>query len=102
MRICLINPPKFLGKMSVGREDRCENTIPNTIPPTGLVYLGTLIENKGHEVRLLDANGNNYGFDYIYNFIRIERFDYIIFRATTETFYEDIKIAEIAKKQISA
>jgi radical SAM superfamily enzyme YgiQ (UPF0313 family) len=83
--------------MSVGREDRCENTIPNTIPPTGLVYLGTLIENKGHEVRLLDANGNNYGFDYIYNFIRIERFDYIIFRATPETFYEDIKIAEIAK-----
>lgn len=96
MKILLINPPRFKG-MCVGREDRCENTIPNVITPTGLIILGGILEQK-HEVRLIDANGYGLGFVDIENYIKKYIPDIIIFKATPETFFSDIKIAEISNK----
>lgn len=96
MKILLINPPRFKG-MYVGREDRCENTIPNIITPTGLVILGGILEQK-HDIRLIDANGYNLGFDYIEKYIKDYGPDIIIFKATPETFFSDIKIADISNK----
>lgn len=94
MKILLINPPRFNG-MTVIREDRCESTIPNIITPTGLVILGGILEQK-HDICLIDANGYNLGFDYIENYIKDYEPDIIIFKATPETFFSDIKIAEMS------
>lgn len=96
MKILLVNPPRFNG-VPVGREDRCENTIPNVITPTGLVILAGLLEQK-HNVRLIDANGYNFSFNYIEKDIAKEKPDFVIFKATPETFNSDIKVATIAKK----
>lgn len=98
MKLLLVNPPMYLGKMPVGREDRCENTIPNVIPPTGLVYLGGLLLEKGYKVDLVDANGYKLSFEDIKYAMEKEIPDFLIFRATPETFYEDLKVADIAKK----
>ena len=98
MKLLLVNPPMYLGKMPVGREDRCENTIPNVIPPTGLVYLSSLLLEKGYKVDLVDANGYKLSFEDIKYAMEKEIPDFVIFRATPETFYEDIKVADIAKK----
>ena len=83
--------------MCVGREDRCENTIPNVITPTGLVILGGILEQK-HEVELIDANGYDLGFNHLEDSIRQYIPDIVIFKATPETFNSDIKTAEISKK----
>ena len=96
MKILLINPPRFKG-MCVGREDRCENTIPNVITPTGLVILGGILEQK-HEVELIDANGYDLGFNHLEDSIRQYKPDIVIFKATPETFQSDIKTAETSKK----
>jgi anaerobic magnesium-protoporphyrin IX monomethyl ester cyclase len=96
MNILLVNPPRFNGA-PVGREDRCENTIPNIIPPTGLVILAGLLEQK-HNVRLIDANGYNLGFSHIEKEMNKEKPDFVIFKATPETFNSDAKVATIAKK----
>lgn len=96
MKILLINPPRFKGK-SVVREDRCESTIPNVVTPTGLVILGGILEQK-HDIHLIDANGYNLGFDYIENYVKKYRPDIVIFKATPETFFSDIKISEISHK----
>ena len=95
MRILLINPPRF-NNTPVGREDRCENTIPNVITPTGLVILAGLLEQK-HQVKLIDANGYDLDIDYIKAEIEKYHPDYVIFKATPETFYSDVKVASIAK-----
>lgn len=96
MNILLINPPRF-NRIPVGREDRCENTIPNVIPPTGLVILGGLLEQK-HNVQLIDANGYDLNFDNVENKMRSFSPDFVIFKCTPETFNSDKKIATIAKK----
>jgi anaerobic magnesium-protoporphyrin IX monomethyl ester cyclase len=96
MKVLLVNPPRFNG-IPVGREDRCENTIPNVITPTGLVILGGMLE-LNHEVKLIDANGYNLSFNYIEKSIAKEKPDFVIFKVTPETFNSDIRVATIAKK----
>lgn len=97
MKVVLVNPPRFKN-MPVGREDRCENTIPNILPPTGLVYLATFLREEGHEISLIDANGHNLHLEDIKKGIITDKPDFIIFKATPETFYEDVKVARCAKK----
>ena len=96
MKVMLINPPKYEG-LSVSREDRCETTIPNILPPMGLVYLASILEN-GHDVQLIDANGFKHDWNYIRARISDQRPGIVIFRATPETFFSDIKAAKIAKE----
>ncbi len=96
MRIALINPSRFK-KMPVGREDRCENTIPNILPPTGLVYLATLLLDRGHDVNLIDANGYDLSLEDVKKILIKNKPDFVVFRATPETFFEDIKVADVAK-----
>jgi radical SAM superfamily enzyme YgiQ (UPF0313 family) len=96
MKVLLVNPPRFEG-IPVGREDRCENTVPNIITPTGLVILGGLLEQR-HEVGLIDANGYDLHYDQIRTELERDRPDFLVFKATPETFYSDLRVASLAKK----
>jgi len=96
MKILLVNPPRFNG-MPVVREDRCEITVPNVVPPHGFVYLAGILLNENHNVRLIDANGYDLDFEYIKKEIGKEKPDIVIFKSTPETFYSDIKVGDIAK-----
>jgi radical SAM superfamily enzyme YgiQ (UPF0313 family) len=97
MRILLVNPPRFNG-IPVGREDRCENTIPNVITPHGLVYLATTLMERHHEVRLLDANGYNFSFRRVEEEIAYYKPELLVFKNTPETFYSDLRTSHIAKR----
>jgi len=96
MKVLLVNPPRFNG-MPVGREDRCENTIPNVITPHGFVYLAGLLLKETHNVELVDANGYNLDFGYIKKEIKNKKPEIVIFKSTPETFYSDIKVGDIVK-----
>jgi len=96
MKILLINPPRFNG-IPVGREDRCENTIPNILPPMGLVYLAGIL-SRCHSVSLIDANAYDLTFTALKQKINEEKPNAIVFRSTPETFFSDIKTADVAKE----
>lgn len=96
MKVLLVNPPKFKG-ISVIREDRCESAAHNTITPTGLVFLAGMLEQK-HQVELIDANGSNKTFSYIEERTQNFKPDVVVFKATPETFFQDVKTAITAKK----
>jgi tRNA A37 methylthiotransferase MiaB len=95
LKILLVNPPRFNGR-PVGREDRCENTIPNVLTPTGLVILAGILEAK-HDIRLIDANGLDIGYENIRKQMQNFAPDVVVFKATPETFGSDIQTATVAK-----
>jgi len=98
MRVILINPPRFNG-IPVIREDRCEITERySVIPPYSLLQIAAVLRKDGYYVELIDANGFNLSYDYIFEYLKRKRSNAIIFRFTPTTFDNDIKVAEIAKK----
>ncbi|GAI29194.1 unnamed protein product [marine sediment metagenome] len=59
MRILLVNPPRFQG-IPVIREERCEITERySVLPPYSLLQIAALLRQGGHQVFLIDANGEN-------------------------------------------
>jgi len=98
MNVLLVNPPRFNG-IPVIREDRCENSDRDCIhPPTSLVYIGGVLKSEGYTVKLFDMNTNNSSWSALENYMNRIEPDWIIFRSTPSTFYEDIKVVEVAKK----
>jgi anaerobic magnesium-protoporphyrin IX monomethyl ester cyclase len=99
MKILLVNPPRFNGRPVV-REDRCETTVENVATPMGLVILAGILEKK-HQVALIDANGFNLSWSYIEKKMSDFKPDFVVFKAAPETFFSDIRIAKISKKNAS-
>ncbi len=99
MKVLLVNPPKYLGKIPVVREDRCEITDRYAvIPPYSLIWIASILRNMEHSVKLINANGLNMKYDELRKNIEIEEFDVLIFRFTPTTFGWDMKTAEICKE----
>jgi len=98
MKVCLVNPPRFKG-IPVIREDRCENADRDCVhPPTSLVYIGGVLQELGHDVTLIDANGLNLTYPQLEQLLRKIKPRWVIFRSTPSTFYWDYKTATISKK----
>ncbi|MEM2297841.1 MAG: radical SAM protein [Ignisphaera sp.] len=98
MKVLLVNPPRFNG-IPVIREDRCEITERySVLPPYSLLQIGAVLRKEGHSVQLIDANGFNLGYDYLYEYLLKRDFDVVVFRFTPTTFDNDVKVAEIAKR----
>ena len=98
MKVLLVNPPRFQGS-SVVREERCE--VPerySVLEPYSLLQLGGLLRQKGHQVGLIDANGQDLGFSEIESRFRSQAFDAMVFRFTPTTFDHDMRIARLAKE----
>jgi radical SAM superfamily enzyme YgiQ (UPF0313 family) len=68
----------------------------------GLVYLATWLIEQHHDVELVDANGYNLSIDQVKETIEAKQPDCVIFKATPETFYSDVLVADIAKKTNSS
>jgi radical SAM superfamily enzyme YgiQ (UPF0313 family) len=68
----------------------------------GLVYLATWLIERQYDVDLIDANGYNLSIAQVKEIIAAVRPDCVIFKATPETFYGDVLVADIAKKTNSS
>ena len=98
MRVLLLNPPRYQG-IPVIREDRCEITERNSvIPPYSLMQLAAMLREKGHQVALIDANGEGISHqDIRHRLVMQSPFDALIFRFTPTTFDHDLKVAKLTK-----
>lgn len=98
MRILLVNPPRYLDRIPVIREDRCEITDRYAIiPPYSLLCIASILREEGHEVDLVDANGTSISYEELEETIGFENYDALIFRFTPTTFSWDMRIAQKAK-----
>ncbi len=96
MKILLVNPPRFNG-IPVIREERCEITERySVLPPYSLLQIGGML--KGHELKLIDANGFDVKYENLDKKIKGENYDVLIFRFTPTTFDHDMKVVKISKK----
>lgn len=99
MKALLINPPRYLNKIPVIREDRCEITERYAIiPPYSLLWIGGILKNEGFEVELIDANRFKIGYTRLKEILKERDFDVVLFRFTPTTFEWDMKVASIVKK----
>lgn len=99
MKILLINPPRVAG-YPVVREERFEHKdFEMILPPLSLLYSAAILRNAGHSVSLLDANGFNFSLERVYSEIKANNPEIVITRTGFDTFEEDIKVLEIAKKR---
>lgn len=97
MEVLLVNPPRFYG-IPVIREERCEITERySVLPPYSLLQIASLLRQQGHDVSLVDANGEN--MDHRELSSRLEGLTYqaLIFRFTPTTFDWDLGTAKLSK-----
>ena len=62
MKIALINPNPIL--------EENEQFYGQKWPPLGILLLGTILENQGHQIRLLDQASNGFSFDDVLKWIK--------------------------------
>ncbi|MEM5816023.1 MAG: radical SAM protein [Candidatus Aenigmatarchaeota archaeon] len=99
MKVLLINPPRYLNKIPVIREDRCEITERYAIiPPYSLLWIGGILKNEGFEVELIDANRFKIDYTRLKEILKERDFDVVLFRFTPTTFEWDMKVASIVKE----
>jgi len=99
MRILLVNPPRYLEKIPVIREDRCEITERYAvIPPYSLIWIAAILRDKGHAVNLIDANALNLSHSDLKENMKTYIYDAMIFRFIPTTFDWDMKTAESSKE----
>lgn len=99
MRILLINPPRYLERIPVIREDRCEITERYAIiPPYSLIWIAAILREKGHTVNLIDANALNLSYSDLKEKMKTFNYDAMIFRFIPTTFDWDMKTAESSKE----
>jgi anaerobic magnesium-protoporphyrin IX monomethyl ester cyclase len=98
LRVLLVNPPRFNG-IPVIREERCEITERySVLPPYSLLQVASLLRADGHEVKLIDANGWDLGWEAFNEQIQNTNYDALVFRFTPTTFDSDNKVASISKR----
>ncbi len=102
MKVLLVNPPRFK-KMSVIREERCEIIEKNSVlPPYSLLQIASLLRRNGHEVSLIEANGENIKYQDFEKMLSEKDYEAVIIKFTPSTFDWDMKVASISKKYSDA
>lgn len=97
MKVLLINPPRFQG-IPVIREERCEIIERySVLEPYTLLQVAATLRNDGHQVYLIDANGQNMSYNDLEARMRQIDYDALIFRFCATTFDWDMKTPEISK-----
>ena len=67
-------------------------------PPMGLAHLASVIEEEGHELRLVDCNGSNISWAEVPDIISRIRPQVIGATAFSPFFYDALRVIEIAKR----
>lgn len=98
MNILLVNPPRVRGK-TVIREERCERLEGySVLEPYSLLQIASILRVGGHDVSLIDANGENLKYEELKHRMADINHDLLIFRFTPTTFDCDMHVTEISKE----
>ena len=90
MKIVLINP-------NTGRPERIENEA--AWPPLGLLYIGAMLQNAGHEVKVIDNARVQLPVEKVVERVKREDPEVVGVSALTPTFKQGVKIASAIKTE---
>ncbi len=99
MKILLLNPPD-IKKEKYTREGRCtqgEGIWTTLWPPLSLVYMGTLLRDSGHTVKILDCPADGTEIEDLEKIIGAYVADAIIWSTGTPTIESDLHLASVFK-----
>lgn len=94
MRVLLINPPNNLNRI-LGKAE----VFVSKIEPMGLLYIAAVLEKHGHQVKILDAFVENYGWKKIDNFIANYSPEVIGITCLTSTGSLTYRLGQLIKKK---
>lgn len=96
MKILMLNPP-FLPRFS--RSQRSPGVIKSgtLYYPIWLGYATGVLEEAGHEVRLIDATARGYDLQWVKEFTLSFAPDLVVLESSTPSFHADVKVAEALK-----
>lgn len=98
MKVLLVNPPRLKGTPVV-REVRCAGMSPVSVyPPLRLLYVAGFLRKKKIDVSLIDANGEDLGYEQLKRMIKKEMPEVLIFTSSPTTMTYDCQTAKIAKE----
>ena len=80
MKIMLIFPPLTVSERYASKN---VGDVGGYLPPLGLLYMAAVLENSGHEVKVLDCPVNNYTIDNVLRFIDEFQPDWVGMAAVT-------------------
>ncbi|MDY6837297.1 MAG: radical SAM protein [Thermodesulfobacteriota bacterium] len=103
MNILLLNPPTFDNKAYI-REGRCnqEQGAWTTLwPPVSLATAASMLEQKGHNVKVLDCAAREIHLRALLKKVRTGRFPLIIWSTATPSIKSDLALADQIKKMES-
>ena len=91
LKVVLITP-------STGQNERLENQA--AWPPLGLIYIGTVLQNAGHEVKIIDNARVQLPVEKVAERVKKENPAIVGVSALTPTFKQGIKIAKAVKSEL--
>ncbi|MEW6222075.1 MAG: radical SAM protein [Candidatus Hadarchaeota archaeon] len=91
MKVVLINP-------NVGHAERIESEA--AWPPLGLLYLGTILKNSGHEVKVIDNGKSQLPLKNLVERVKKEEPGVVGVGVLTPTFKQGTKISEAVKAEL--
>ena len=104
MKILLVNPPSkdqpIVRDMMGGIGFYGGNAV--VLPPLDLAYLAATLLNKGHEVKIVDSNIENYQIEDIYIIVKEYKPDVIVGLISLPTLYKDCSFLKSLRKKFSA
>ncbi len=99
MKILLLNPPDEKGGLFI-REGRCtqqEGIWAALWPPISLVYIGTLLKEKKHDVKLIDCPAERISLKMLKPIIQSYQPDVIVWSTGTPTIESDLNLSKLIK-----
>ena len=98
MKILIINPPRYKN-LSVTREQRCELLMNYRVDtPATLLIITSMLRERNHLIKFIDANGMDLSYDYISNLLKDKKFDCLIFTFNSQIIDYDLELCDIIKK----
>lgn len=92
MKVLFLTPPKTKSKY------KSHPFLQFTAPPLGLAYMAAVLEQEGHDVRILDSLTLEYDYNQVKRYISKYSPDIVGIQAYTPSIYNAVKTAEIVKE----
>ena len=96
MKILLVNPPRVDGHPVVREERQEHSDYVIVYPPLSMLYCAAILR-QGFNTMILDANGFDFGMEYVSQVIKEEEPDVVYIRCAIDTIEEDLEVLRIAK-----
>lgn len=94
MSVLLVNPPRIIGDGNIWKK------IDRSLPPLGLAYIASFLENNNQVVKIIDLQAENVDAEHFITYISELKPDFIGISSTTVEFEGALRVARLSKETL--